>query len=124
MMNRAVTGLIGACATVAVAVMGGLVPLSAAAGQRTIIVNGQGIAPARADACAGFHVPSGRYWLDLATGLWGPVGAFAVGRVHPSCRGGGSAYTDRGPGGSMGSDGRCSYYNDPSTGASVMVGDC
>lgn len=39
-------------------------------------------------------------------------------------RGGTAGYTRRGAFGNTGSDGDCSYYNDPSNGASVMVGNC
>jgi hypothetical protein len=35
-----------------------------------------------------------------------------------------SDWTYVGVGGDAGSDGRCSYYDDPDTGSSVMVGDC
>lgn len=54
---------------------------------------------------------------------------FAAGGVDPSAYGAdnyapGNDWTYVGVGGDAGSDGQCSYYDDPDTGSSVMVGDC
>ncbi len=117
--------LIAACAWLCLA-------QGAAQAQRAMTVNGNWLSPQdmmRADRNAGFVLPNGHYWCDPGTGYWGVVGQGAWGRVHPSqCPPlpgqGGGAYVGRGPGGNRGSDGRCSYYNDPQTGASVMTGNC
>lgn len=69
-----------------------------------------------------------RYWLD-ARGVGGYEGgppqfdlrAAAIARRPLQ---GGTAYARRSVFGNNGSDGRCSYYNDPSSGASVMTGNC
>jgi hypothetical protein len=101
--------------------------------QRAVTVNGHWLSPPQiqqADRNAGYKLPNGHYWCDPSTGLWGAFGQRAWGRVHPSqCpppagSAGGNGYVRRGPGGNMGSDGGCSYYNDPQTGASVMTGNC
>jgi hypothetical protein len=39
-------------------------------------------------------------------------------------RGGGQAWTYRGPGGAAGGDGECTYFNDSDTGGPVMTGGC
>jgi hypothetical protein len=68
-----------------------------------------------------------RYWLD-ASGMAGYEGGPAQFDLRAAAvarqRGSGGGYIRRGPGGATGSDGSCSYYNDPSTGASVMTGSC
>jgi hypothetical protein len=111
-----------------------LLNAGAARAQRAININGYWLSPqemAIADRNAGFVLPNGYYWCDPSSGYWGAVGSGAAGRVNPSqCpalpnqAGGGQPYLHRGPGGSMGSDGSCTYYNDPQTGASVMTGNC
>lgn len=100
-----------------------------ASAQRAITVNGQLLTPMQiviADNNVGFRLPSGHYWCDPQSGYWGQVGQNAWGRVDPSqCPSlPGASYLNRGQGGSTGSDGQCSYYNDPQSGASVMVGNC
>jgi hypothetical protein len=72
-------------------------------------------------------VNPGRYWLN-AQGVAGYEGgpplfdlrAAALSR-RPQ---GGLGYGRRGAFGNSASDGRCSYFNDVDSGASVMVGDC
>lgn len=123
--NKAViAGVILGCASLAGA---------GAANARAITVNGHWLSPQQqiiADMNAGFRLPSGHYWCDPSSGYWGAIGGAAIGRVHPSqCppvagMGGGGGGVRRGPGGNWGSDGSCSYYNDPQTGASVMTGNC
>jgi hypothetical protein len=91
-----------------------------------VSVNGQWLAPqqlAEADHAVGFMLPNGHYWYDVASGYWGVVGGPVVGQVAPAARGG-NPYYHAGPGGYTGSDGQCSYYLDPQTGASVMTGNC
>lgn len=75
-------------------------------------------------------VTPGHYWMDRS-GNWGYLGSPVVrGNLLRDAQGGGQGgggggpWTYRGSGGNAGSDGRCMYYNDPSTGASVMSGDC
>lgn len=65
-----------------------------------------------------------RYWLDQrgVGGYEGGPALFDLRERAVAQRG--TAYTRRGPGGSSGSDGQCSYYNDPASGASVMTGRC
>jgi hypothetical protein len=109
-----------------------IAPLPAEA-QRTVSVNGYWLTPQElllADRNAGFALPNGHYWCDPASGFWGHVGGTAIGRVDPlQCpplpgQSAGQPYLRSGPGGTIGSDGSCSYYNDPQTGASVMTGNC
>jgi hypothetical protein len=115
------------------AALASLTIVGSAYAQRAITVNGHWLTPEQAmlaDYNAGFHLPNGHYYCDPQTGLWGPLGSSPMGQVHPSqcpppaASGGDGAYVDRGPFGTMGSDGSCSYYNDPETGASVMTGNC
>lgn len=74
-------------------------------------------------------VEPGHYWMDRS-GNWGYLGSPLVrGNLVRDAQGGrtgggGRSWTYRGSGGNAGSDGNCSYYNDPSSGASVMTGNC
>jgi hypothetical protein len=65
-------------------------------------------------ACA--PIPSGSYWLDLNTGLWGYEGGPAQGQLGDACGSGGSS--TRTPGGDIIGD----CYYDPQTGCSVCPG--
>jgi hypothetical protein len=73
---------------------------------------------------AGVVIP-GRYWINAAG-----VGGFEGGppffdlRALAAQRGGGRSWSHSGPGGHMGSDGKCTYFLDPQSGSSVMTGDC
>jgi hypothetical protein len=71
------------------------------------------------------HVVPARYWLD-ARGIGGYEGRPAQFdlRARAMAQQRSAGYVRRGPGGNTGSDGQCSYYNDPSSGASVMTGNC
>lgn len=89
-------------------------------------VNGR---PMSAELCAlatrvyGSVVP-GHYWVD-DQGNWGRVGSqYAEGNLLRDQRRGGQDWTYRGPGGAAGSDGECTYFNFPDSGASVMTGGC
>lgn len=127
-MKRFGFGLLAAAAIAAVAM-----PANAAC---NATINGQPMPPqicALATQVYG-SVRPGHYWLD-AQGNWGTVGyPYPEGNLLRDAQyarnggggggGGGSAWTYHGPGGNAGSDGSCSYYNDPSTGASVMTGNC
>lgn len=81
------------------------------------------------------HVPAGRYWLDQ-NGYFGAEGGPALVNLvqaldqmygsgsYSGGSGGGSTrggWMDYGPFGSSGGDGETCYYNDPETGASVIV---
>jgi hypothetical protein len=99
--------------------------------QRThVFINGREIHRQELTYLTGLFgtVLPGRYWLN-ARGIAGYEGgppqfdlrAAAMARGN---RGSGSGHGHRGVFGNTGSDGSCSYYNDPSSGASVMTGDC
>lgn len=96
--------------------------------QRMVSVNGVWLGPqelALADRNAGYHVPNGYYWYDASSGYWGLVGGPVLGQVSPAQPSGREqGWYHAGPGGYSGSDGSCSYYMDPQTGASVMSGNC
>ncbi len=110
-------------------------PLRAdASGRGTgVFVNGRELHPAevvRLRALVGVVLP-GRYWMNAA-GIGGFVGApphfnlaaLAAQRSSGSGVGTGSGYNRSGPGGHLMSDGNCSGYFDPKSGASVMTGNC
>jgi hypothetical protein len=88
-----------------------------------VFVNGRQIHPQelfQLRQVFGAVVP-GRYWL-APSGIGGREGGppqFDLRAAAP--RGGG--YIRRGPGGTIGSDGGCSYYSHPD-GSSVMTGNC
>lgn len=71
--------------------------------------------------------PRLRFWMN-AQGIGGPEGGpatfglQAAAQARQQAQGGGAIR--RGPGGTTGGSGGCFYYKDPSTGASVMTGDC
>lgn len=67
-------------------------------------------------------IPSGRYWLNPQTGIWGYEGGRAQGRLGDACRSAGTPYYRSTPGGVIGSDGETSYYYDSPTGCSVIPG--
>jgi hypothetical protein len=65
------------------------VPSECHAGHRYVTVNGVPLGPqelAIADANAGFALPDGHYWYDVASGYWGAVGGPALGRVAPQAQ--------------------------------------
>jgi hypothetical protein len=100
--------------------------VGAYAGVTGVYVNGREIHPAELARLRMLFGPvrRARYWLDAsgAAGYEGGPAQFDLRAAAAQRRGGG--YIRRGPGGATGSDGSCSYYNDPSTGASVMTGSC
>jgi hypothetical protein len=95
-----------------------------------VFVNGREIHPIELAQLQRLFGPvrRARYWLN-ARGIGGYEGGavqwdlrtVAMARRRSA---GASGYVRRGPGGSIGSDGSCSYYNNPSSGASVMAGNC
>jgi hypothetical protein len=98
------------------------------AGITGVFVNGREIHPielAQLQRVVG-PVRRARYWLN-ARGIGGYEGGAvqwdlrATAQQRRAC---GNANLRRGPGGTIGRDESCSYYNNPSTGASVMTGDC
>jgi hypothetical protein len=100
--------------------------VGARAGITGVFVNGRELHPQELVYLQQLYgsVRPARYWLDA-----GGVGGFEGGPAIFDLRARaiaqqGAAYTRRGPGGLTGSDGQCSYYNDPSSGASVMTGQC
>lgn len=73
-------------------------------------------------------VYKGRYWMN-AQGIGGIEGGPAIFDLNAAARQqsrGGlySGYSRTTPFGHIGSDGKCSYYMDPSSGSSVMSGNC
>jgi hypothetical protein len=103
--------------------------VGAYAGVTGVYVNGREIHPAELSRLRMLFGPvrRARYWLD-ASGVAGYEGGPAQFDLRAAAmarqRGSGGGYIRRGPGGATGSDGSCSYYNDPSTGASVMTESC
>lgn len=112
-----------------------LVPLAANASvrawwQRTLVyVNGREIHPRELAYLQALYGPVnlGRYWLD-ARGIAGYEGGPAQFDLRAAAMSRGArqnaGYGRRGAFGNTASDGRCSYYNDVDSGASVLVGDC
>jgi hypothetical protein len=106
-------------------------PLRAdASGRGTgVFVNGRELHPAevvRLRALFGVVLP-GRYWMNAA-GIGGFEGAPPHFNLSAAAAqrggGGGGGYNRSGPGGHLMSDGNCSGWFDPKTGASVMTGNC
>ncbi|HEX6706527.1 MAG TPA: hypothetical protein VF169_17340 [Albitalea sp.] len=96
------------------------------AGITRVFVNGRELHPQELAHLQRLYgqVRPARYWLD-ARGVGGYEGGPAQFDLRAQAMAQqGAGYTRRTPGGNIGSDGRCSYYNDPSTGASVMTGNC
>jgi hypothetical protein len=97
------------------------------AGVTGVYVNGRELHPQELAYLERLYgdVRRARYWLD-ARGIGGYEGGparFDL-RQRAIALQGGPGYVGRGPGGITGSDGQCHYYNDPSSGASVMTGRC
>lgn len=108
--------------------LGGALALDASTGGTGIVINGRELHLTEAmylQQLFGYVIP-GRYWLN-AMGIGGIEGGPAmfnlVALAQQQSGGGGASYTRRGPFGSMGSDGNCSYYMTPG-GTSVMSGNC
>jgi hypothetical protein len=95
-----------------------------------VFVNGREIHPIELAQLQRLFGPvrRARYWLN-AHGIGGYEGGAAQWNLRATAiaqqrSAGGGGYIRRGPGGAIGSDGSCSYYNNPSSGASVMTGNC
>lgn len=105
--------------------LGGPLRLDASTGGTGIVINGRELHPTEAlylQQLFGYVIP-GRYWLN-AMGIGGVEGGPpAFNLVALAQQQSGGAYTRRGPFGSMGSDGACSYFMTPG-GSSVMTGAC
>jgi len=97
----------------------------------TVVVNGQRLHAAQIrvlEQVGCGPIPSGRYWLDIRTGVWGYEGGRAQGRLGDRCANStsrspadkwlGPGYNDRGTFGDGMSDGKCSFVN------GIPVGDC
>lgn len=110
----------------------GELPPDASGRGTNVYINGREIHPTELTQLQqGFGViQPGRYWLN-AQGIGGYEGGPAqfnllASRGGTSSQGGGGmygGYTERAAGGSVGSDGNCSYYMAPD-GSSVMTGNC
>jgi len=107
--------------------LGGDLRADASTGGTGVFINGREIHATEAmylQQLFGFVLP-GRYWLNpmgIGGVEGGPAAFNLVAAVQMQIQGGGG-YTRRGPFGSMGSDGSCSYYMTPG-GSSVMTGSC
>jgi hypothetical protein len=111
--------------------LGGTLSPRASVGDRAgitgVFVNGRELHPRELDSLRRLYgqVQGGRYWLD-ARGIGGYEGGppqFDL-RERAIAQRQRSGYSRRGAGGNTGSDGECSYFNDPSSGASVLTGRC
>lgn len=106
--------------------LGGALRMNASTGGTGVVVNGRELHPTEAaylQQLFGYVIP-GRYWMN-AMGVGGFEGGPALFNVAAAAQqqAGGGSYTRRGPFGSMGSDGECSYFMTPG-GSSVMTGNC
>ena len=104
--------------------LGGALAPDASGGQTGIFVNGRELHMTEAvylQQLFGYVIP-GRYWMN-AMGIGGFEGGPATFSLAAAAQQAGGSYTRRGPFGSMGSDGQCSYYMTPG-GSSVMSGNC
>jgi hypothetical protein len=110
--------------------LGGALRADASGGDTGVFINGRelhSIDLAALQQLVGQPIARGHYWLD-AQGNAGVVGAPAQVNLVQLARQRGATgqngHIYRGVGGNMGSDGDCFYYNDPSSGSSVMGGNC
>lgn len=109
-------------------VLGGQLRVDASTGGTGIVVNGRELHLTEAlylQQLFGYVIP-GRYWMNAmgVGGFEGGPAAFSLAAaIQQQSGGGGNSYTRRGPFGSMGSDGECSYFMTPG-GSSVMTGNC
>ena len=106
--------------------LGGPLRPGASGGGTGVFINGRELHPSDVRGLQqlfGVVLP-GRYWLN-AMGVGGYEGgppAFDLGAALG--RRGGAGYNRTTPFGHLGSDGSCSYFMDPGSGASVMSGNC
>jgi hypothetical protein len=105
--------------------IGGTLRADASKGGTGVFINKREIHPMEKiflQRLFGFVKP-GRYWLN-AKGMGGIEGGPAQFNLRAMMSGGvGKHWLKRTPGGSLGGDGNCSYYNHPN-GSSVMMGNC
>ena len=106
--------------------LGGVLAIDASTGGTGIVINGRELHLTEAaflQQLFGYVIP-GRYWLNPmgVGGFEGGPAAFNLAAAAQQAQSSGG-YTRRGPFGSMGSDGECSYFMTPG-GSSVMTGNC
>ena len=83
---------------------------------RTVTVNGRLLAPneiVTAEQMTGYQIPSGHYWYDASSGLWGVVGGPPVGRVNNTYSQGSGTGENYGNG--------AGAYRNPNTGTGVIT---
>lgn len=107
--------------------LGGPLRADASGGGTGVFVNGRELHPADVTylrQLAGTVLP-GRYWVNaLGIGGYENSPPFFDLRALAAQRGSQRSWAYSGPGGHMASDGRCTGYFDPKSGASVMTGAC
>ena len=104
--------------------LGGPLPWNASGGKTRVYVNGRILHPLELEYLSRIfgYVGPGRYWLNAngIGGLEGRGASFNLNATNLSSTG--DDWIRRTPGGTIGGDTNCFYYNDPSTGSSVMTG--
>jgi len=105
--------------------LGGPLAARASNGHTGVFINGRQLPMEDVRALQAMAVPVtlGRWWVD-ASGNFGIEGNPALlGNLFQYSRGRGGAYQRSTAGGYIGGDGQTSYFFDPKSGASVMVGN-
>jgi hypothetical protein len=103
--------------------LGGPLTFGASGGQTNIVINGRAIHPMEYQAIIatyGYAVP-GRYWLDARGNVGLEGGPFLFNIYATGVGQSGRSWYHAGPGGYMGSDGKCIGYTAPG-GASFLSG--
>jgi hypothetical protein len=105
--------------------LGGPLSAQASNGHTGVFINGRQLPMEDVRALQAMAVPVslGRWWVD-ASGNFGIEGnPTLLGNLFQFSRGRGGAYQRSTAGGYIGGDGQTSYFFDPKSGASVMVGN-
>ena len=105
--------------------LGGPLPADASRGNTGVFINGRELPMQDVAGLMQMKVPvqQGRWWVDNA-GNFGIEGLpAAMGNLFQYSRGRGGAYQRATAGGYIGGDGQTSYFFDPQSGSSVMIGE-